>query len=135
MTIQEQISKFMTSPAYAVAGASSNRQKFGNRVLRCYLQNGKNAFPVNPNESEIEGIPCVANIRNLPSDVQSLSIITPPMVTVQIVKEAIEHGIRNIWMQPGAGHPDAVNICQDNGVNVIADGSCILVVMGYSDHA
>lgn len=134
MTIQEQIQQFLASPAFGVVGASTNRQKYGNKVLRCYLQNGKNAIPVNPNEPEIEGIPCAATINDLPANAVSISMITPPAVTAKLVPLAIEKGIRNIWMQPGAEHPDAVALCRERGINVIADGSCVLVVMGYHEH-
>ena len=134
MTIQEQIQQFLASPAFGVAGASANRQKFGNKVLRCYLQNGKKVIPVNPNEPEIEGIPCVASISDLPPDALSISMITPPAVTAELVPLAIAKGIKNIWMQPGVEHPEAVALCREKGINVIADGSCLLVVMGYHDH-
>ncbi len=134
MTIQDQIQQFLASPTFGVVGASTNRQKYGNKVLRCYLQNGKNAIPVNPNEAEIEGIPCAATISDLPANVVSISMITPPAVTAQLVPLALAKGIRNIWMQPGAEHPDAVTLCRERGVNVIADGSCLLVVMGYHEH-
>jgi uncharacterized protein len=134
MTIQEQIQLFLASPAFGVVGASTNRQKFGNKVLRCYQQNGKKVIPVNANEPEIEGIPCVASIRDLPPDVGSISLITPPAVTAMLVPLALEKGIRNIWMQPGAEHPEAVALCLKQGVNVIADGSCVLIEMKYHEH-
>ena len=134
MSIQEQIDQFLSAGAFGVVGASSNRQKFGNRVLRCYLQNGKRAIPVNPTEAEIEGLACVKNVEELPPEVKSISIITPPAVTEQLVPRAIAHGIENIWMQPGAESATAVKLCKENNVNVIADGSCILVVLGYSEH-
>lgn len=134
MTIQQQIEKFLESPAFGVIGASTNPQKYGNKVLRCYLQNARKAIPVNPNEPEIEGIPCVAAISDLPPEVASVSMITPPGVTAQLVPLAIAKGIKNIWMQPGAEHPDSVLFCRQHGVNVIADGSCLLVVLGYHDH-
>jgi uncharacterized protein len=134
MSIQEQINQFLAGKAFGVVGASTNRQKFGNRVLRCYLHNGKRAIPVNPNESEIEGIPCVKSVEELPPEVKSISMITPPAVTEQLVPRAIAHGIENIWMQPGAESPGAVALCRKKGINVIADGSCLLVVLGYHDH-
>jgi predicted CoA-binding protein len=134
MTIQELIDRFLSAEAFGVAGASINRQKYGNKVLRCYLQHGRRAIPVNPNEAEIEGVACVKAIGDLPPEVKSLSMITPPAVTEQIVPLAIAHGIENIWMQPGAESPAAVALCREKGVNVIADGSCLLVVLGYHDH-
>lgn len=134
MSIQEQINQFLTAGAFGVVGASSNRQKFGNRVLRCYIQNGKRAIPVNPHETEIEGLACVKSVEELPPEVKSISVITPPAVTEQIVPLAIAHGIENIWMQPGAESAAAVALCRAKGVNVISDGSCLLVVLGYHDH-
>lgn len=134
MTITEQIAQFLASPAFAVAGASANREKYGNMVVRCYQQQEKKVIPVHPLEKEIEGLACVASVDALPPAVKSLSIITPPQVTEKIVATAIAHGIENIWMQPGAESPAAVELCRTHGVNVIADGSCVLVVLGFLGH-
>jgi predicted CoA-binding protein len=134
MTISEQIAKFLSSPAFAVAGASANRAKYGNMVVRCYQQQGKEVIPVHPLEKEIEGLACVDSVTALPATVRSLSIITPPQVSEKIVAAAIAHGIENIWMQPGAESPAAVALCRAHGVNVIADGTCLLVVLGFRGH-
>ena len=131
---RNQIDLFLASPAFGVVGASSNPHKFGNKVLRCYLQHGHRAIPVNPNESQIEGIACVAAITDLPAEVKSISMITPPKVTEQLVPLAIAKGIENIWMQPGAESPAAIELCRKHNINVIADGSCLLVELGYHDH-
>ncbi|MDD2336749.1 MAG: CoA-binding protein [Geobacteraceae bacterium] len=134
MNIPEQIDIFLDAKVYGVVGASTNRDKYGNKVLRCYLQNGYQAIPVNPKAQEIEGIPCVATVLDLPDGVSSISVITPPSVTEKVVEMAIQKGIRNIWMQPGAESTAAVTMCRDNNINVIADGSCLLVVLAYKEH-
>jgi predicted CoA-binding protein len=94
----------------------------------------KPVVPVNPKETAIEGIPCVSSVKDLPAETSSISIITPPTVTEQVVEAAILKGIRNIWMQPGAESSRAIQLCEQAGINVIADGSCILVVLGYREH-
>jgi len=129
-----RIEKFLGSRAFGVAGASTNRDKFGNKVLRCYLENGRRAIPINPRADEIEGVPCVAEVADLPPEVNSLSVITPPKITEAVVDEALKRGIGNIWMQPGAENPAAVEKCRKAGVNVIADGSCLLVTLGFREH-
>jgi len=134
MTVDQQIEQFLAAPAFAVVGASVNRDKYGNKVLRCYQQNERQVIPVHPSESQIEGIPCAASVTELPDDVTSLSIITPPKITEKIVEQAASKGIKNIWMQPGAESPTAVQYCRDQGLNVIADGSCLLVVLHYHEH-
>jgi predicted CoA-binding protein len=130
---QDPIERFLLSRAYGVVGASSRRHKYGNKVLRCYQQAGRRAIPVNPREAEIEGLPCVASVLDLPDEVKSISVITPPAITERIVADAIARGIDNVWMQPGAESAASVEACREAGINVIADGSCVLVVLGYRE--
>ena len=88
---------------------------------------------MNPRESEIEGVPCVASVLELPEDVKSISVITPPAVTERVVQQAIAKGIENVWMQPGAESEGSIGRVARRGINVIADGSCVLVVLGYRE--
>jgi predicted CoA-binding protein len=129
----DPIARFLESPAYGVVGASPRRHKYGNKVLRCYQQAGRPAIPVNPREETIEGAACVGSVLELPGAVKSISIITPPRVTERVVEEVIRSGIENVWMQPGAESDSAVAMCEAAGINVIADGSCVLVVLGYRE--
>ena len=130
---ENAITRFLASPAFGVVGASPRRHKYGNKVLRCYQQNGRRAIPVNPREPVIEGADCVASTLDLPDDVKSISVITPPTVTERVVQQAISKGIENVWMQPGAESDASVEACRRAGINVIADGSCVLVVLGYRE--
>ena len=132
--MDQDIATFFTSDAFGVVGASEDRSKFGNKVMRCYLENRKTVVPVNPKAASIEGVACVASVADLPDNVKSISVITPPQITEKVVEAAIARGIRNIWMQPGAESFEAVERCKAAGVNVIADHSCILVVLGFRDH-
>lgn len=130
----EAIEKFFASEAFGVVGASEDRSKYGNKVLRCYVQNKKTAIPVNPKVASVEGLNTVATVADLPDTVKSISVITPPAVTEQVVEAAIARGITSVWMQPGAESEAAVAACKAAGVNVIAAHSCLLVVLGYSEH-
>ena len=60
----DPIARFLESPAYGVVGASPRRHKYGNKVLRCYQQNGRRAIPVNPREDEVEGLSCESRELN-----------------------------------------------------------------------
>lgn len=126
--LKNQINQFFQSLEYAVIGASSNRDKYGNKVLRCFIKHNKITYPVNPREEIIEGLQVIHSISNLPLEVKSISIITPPHITETIVVEAINKGIKNIWMQPGSESNKAIEICKKHQLNLIT-GSCILVLM------
>lgn len=129
--LNNQIEQFFKSPAFAVIGASSNRDKYGNKVLRCYIQHDNKVYPVNPTEHIIEDLHVIHSVSELPDNVKSISIITPPAITEKIVMEAIKKGIKNIWIQPGAESELAIQSCITNKINLIAGGPCILVMMEH----
>ena len=96
------VDAFLAGSAFAVVGASADRAKYGNKVLRVYLQNGRTVYPVNPRGGEIEGLQAFPDLASLPELPHGVSIITPPSVTEAVVREAVELGIKHLWMQPGA---------------------------------
>ena len=133
MNTQQRIKDFLSAGPWAVAGASSNRSKYGNKVLRTYLQRGLEVYAVNPRATEVEGVPCYPDLASLPDGVQGLSIITPPQITEQLVEAAAQKGIRKLWMQPGAESSRALQRAEELGLSVIAGGPCLLVELGFRE--
>ena len=133
MTEQEQIKTFLAGRRFAVVGASQDREKYGNKVLRAYLQHNLAVVPIHPTATEIEAQPAVPNLASLPDSVDGVSIVTPPPVTEKVVQQAVALGIKNIWMQPGAESPRAVELARESGANVIAGGPCVLVALRYHE--
>lgn len=133
MEIDEKIQAFLKAGPFAVVGASTNREKYGNKVFRCYLQNGHLAYPVHPKATEVEGRPCFASLGDLPEPVRAISVITPPPMTERIVEDAHAAGVEFIWMQPGAESPAAIQRAEELGMTVIAGGPCLLVALGFRD--
>jgi len=129
----DRIEAFLASDSFAVVGASADRSKYGNKVLRCYQQNGKQVFPINPRVSEVEGLRAYPSLAALPAPIRAISVITPPTATEQVVREAHAAGVRHVWMQPGAESDEAVRTAELLGMNVIAGGPCVLVVLGYRE--
>lgn len=121
--------KFLAVKTYAVAGASERTHKYGYKVFKALLASGRETYPLNPATKQIEGHKAYPKIADLPVAVESLSIITPPEVTRQVVADAIAAGVKNIWMQPGAEDEQASKSAREAGINVIDDGSCVLVVL------
>ncbi|REJ85586.1 MAG: CoA-binding protein [Planctomycetota bacterium] len=127
------IEEFLAGSPFAVVGASRDRAKYGNKVLRAYQQTGRTVFPVNPQTDEVEGLTAYPDLSSLPETVHGVSIVTPPDVTEQIVEEAAALGVQHLWMQPGAESRAAIERAEKLGLNVIHSGPCALVVMGYSE--
>ena len=133
MDLQECIDEFLNGAPHAVVGASQDRSKYGNKVLRAYLQNSRAVHPVNPTADEVEGLKAYPTLADLPEALHGISIITPPRVTETVVERAGELGIKNIWMQPGAESDSAIESAKRLGMNVIGGGPCLLVILGYHE--
>lgn len=128
------IAAFLASAAFAVVGASNDRAKYGNKVLRCYQQHGKPVVGVNPKLAEVEGVPCHASLRLIPGAARAVSIVAPPMAAAAIVADAQAAGVRHLWFQPGAEDAVAISAARAAGLSVIAFGPCLLVALGYHEH-
>ncbi|KAJ6526082.1 CoA-binding protein, partial [Mycena capillaripes] len=99
---------FLSAPSFAVVGASDDEAKFGTIVLIFVRQQGLNDVPINPLISESQGVPCIDTLASLPDPAHtSISIVTQPAVTLQILQHASALGIFAVWLQPGA-QDDAV---------------------------
>jgi uncharacterized protein len=129
----ERIQAFLASGSFGVVGASTDRSKYGNKVLRCYQQHGRKVHPINPKAPAVEGLRAYPTLAALPDPVPAISVITPPAATEQVVREAHAAGVRHVWMQPGAESDEAIRTAEALGMNVIAGGPCLLVVMGYQE--
>lgn len=132
-SLDERIKSFMAAGPYAVVGATSNRDKYGNKVLRAYQQHGMEVYPINPRATEIEGLKVFSNLADVPVKLRAISVITPPAITEQVVEAAAAAGVRMIWMQPGAESPEAIRNAEALGMEVIAGGPCFLVLAHYRE--
>jgi predicted CoA-binding protein len=129
----DSVKQFLAQKRFAVVGASADRAKYGNKVLRCYLQHGRDAVPVNPKDATVEGLAAFKSLAEIQPKPDAVSIITPPKVTEAVVEEAARLGIRHVWMQPGAESDAAIARAKALGLHVIAGGPCLLVALGFRD--
>lgn len=130
----QDIRQFMSAKAFAVAGASGDPEKYGHKCFAALLRRGYTVYPVNPRATDVLGVKAYPTVGALPEPVESLSIVTPPAVTEQVVADAIAFGVKNIWMQPGAESQKAILAAKAAGVTVIADGACLLVELAKGPH-
>jgi hypothetical protein len=112
----------------AVIGASNDRAKFGNRAVRAYLARGFRVFPVNPKESQIEGLPAYRSIRDIPERPHRISIYLPPAVLLGVLPDIAARGCDELWLNPGTESDAVVAEAERLGLNVIQ--SCSLAAMG-----
>jgi predicted CoA-binding protein len=128
-----EIARFFAIGAFAVVGASADRAKYGNKVLRCYQQHGMPVVGVHPKLTSVEGAPCHASLAAIPGAPRAASVVAPPAAAAQIVADAKAAGVQFLWFQPGAEDAAAIATARAAGITVIADGPCVLVALGFRD--
>lgn len=71
----------------AIIGASGDRQKFGNKAVRAFRQQGYQVYPVNPKAAAIEGLPAFKSIAEVPVRPQLISVYLPPAVLLKVLPD------------------------------------------------
>jgi predicted CoA-binding protein len=114
----------------AIIGASNDPRKFGNKAVRAFLQQGFTVYPVNPNETEVEGIEAYKNIREVPARPFMVSVYVPPQVLVKLLPEIAAKGCDELWLNPGTESDEVLAEAERLKLNVIQ--ACSIVGIGVS---
>ena len=132
--LDQLVQNFLAQNKIAVVGVSDQRDTGCNLAYRKFKENGYRVYGVNPRITTYEGAPCYPDLKSIPDPPEAVFILARPKVTEQIVQQCVDLGIKHVWMhcmmgiKPGlaAGmtsvSQDAVQVCRDNGISVIAGG-------------
>ncbi len=110
----------------AVVGASGNPSKYGNVIYRDLRRKGFTVFAVNPNRTQVAGDDAFPSLRELPDKPTIVDLVVPPAVGAKVLRECLDLGLMNVWLQPGAESPENLVFLHERGFNYIAD-ACIMV--------
>ncbi|MFC1871801.1 CoA-binding protein [Chloroflexota bacterium] len=124
--MQELIKEFMAQKRFAVVGATSNTNKYGNEIYRNLINRGYEVYPVNPGLKELEGATCYPSLTDVPVKVDVVDFVVPPAVTNEILKECQRLGLTRIWLQPGSESEAAIAFCHENNMKVVHD-VCVML--------
>jgi hypothetical protein len=108
----------------AVVGASDNRARPSNIVVRYLVSKGYRVFPVNPGhaDGEIEGLKVYARLADVPEAIDMVDIFRRPDAIPAVVDEALalDPKPKAIWMQLGL---------RDDAAAAKAEAASVRVVM------
>lgn len=120
------IKKILTdNHVIAVVGASDDRRKASNRILRYLKEKGYEVIPVNPNEEKILGQRSYPDLAGIKKPVDIVNIFRPSAMVYPIVEQAVKIRPKVIWMQLGITNERASLLAERYGIKVIMD-KCIM---------
>jgi predicted CoA-binding protein len=121
------------SKVVAVVGASNNRRKFGNRAVRAYKDRGYTVVPINPHESEVEGLKAYASVLDVPGPIDMASFYVPPDIGEQLIAEVARKGIPEVWLNPGAESDELIARARALSIKPIV--ACSIVAIGENPYS
>jgi predicted CoA-binding protein len=110
----------------AVVGATDNPSKYGSVIYRDLKRKGYAVYGVNLHRDTVDGDPAYASLEELPVAPTIVNIVVPPKATLHVLEKALELGLTNVWVQPGAESPEVMAFLTENEFNYLAN-SCIMV--------
>jgi predicted CoA-binding protein len=116
----------------AVIGASRDRRKFGNRALRAYQQQGHHVVPINPHETEVEGLKAYPSVLAVPEPIDMATLYVPPAVGERVLDEIAQKQIAELWVNPGA-ESDAL-LDRARALHLKPIVACSILAIGMNPH-
>lgn len=108
--------------------ASNNSEKFWNKILIDLISKWHTVFPINPKESEIEGIKIYKNIWEINKKYEIVNFVVKPKITNLILEKNLEIlQNKKIWIQPWASNEKTKEILKNNWFKDYIVDSCIMI--------
>jgi uncharacterized protein len=105
----------------AVVGLSPNEERPSNKVAKYLMKHGYSVIPVNPGQKEILGEKCYRSLSEIPHDVDVADLFLSNERIPDAIDQAVNKGIKVIWMQLGVFHREACEKALKAGVTVVID--------------
>lgn len=108
-----------------MVGASSNPEKWGNKLYRFFKSYYRKVYPVNPSATMIDGDKAYPSLSSLPEMPDIVDLVVKPSVARKVVDEIIDLGIKLVWFQPGSEDEEAIEKCSRAKLSVVW-GRCLM---------
>jgi predicted CoA-binding protein len=117
------------SSRIAVVGASTDTSKYGFIITQNLAHRGYQVLPVNPRAPEVAGVVAYPDLASVPRPVDIVDFVTPPAVTLQVLKRLDPATVGAVWFQDGS-FDDAV-LAEAARFPLKVHHACIMVVAGW----
>jgi predicted CoA-binding protein len=128
-TTEDIVQAAVDNRVWALVGASTNPNKYGNIILHNMSNAGYTVYPINPRATEIDGYKCYPNLSALPEKPAVVNFVVPAKLSLPVLEEAARLGIETVWFQPGAESAENIRRAKELGFKVIYD-ACAMVAKG-----
>ena len=109
------------SKTIAVVGLSGNPERTSYRVTQYMQQQGYRIIPVNPMVEEVLGEKSYPDLKSVPERIDMVNVFRRSELVPPVIEEAIQVGVKYIWMQDGVINAEWTAKAEAAGIPVIQD--------------
>ena len=124
--MDQEVKDFVAGKRLALVGASRSGKKFGNMAYKELKQRGYEVYMIHPQASEIDGEACFPSLQAVEGKVDGVFVSVSPSQGMQVLQEASQAGIKNVWIQQQGDSPELLELGNSLGLNLV-HGKCILM--------
>ncbi len=107
-------------------GATNDKTKYGNIIYRDLKSKNIDVYGINPKATTIENDKAYHTIHEPPVKPDILNFVVPPKIGLEIIRDAVDSGFDNFWLQPGAESDEIISFLEKSGKKYLAH-SCVMV--------
>ena len=119
MDLQEE--QLRNSKTIAVVGLSDNPDRDSHRVSKYMQSQGYRIIPVNPMIEEVLGEKSYPDLKSVPETIDMVDVFRRSELVPPVVDEAIEVGVKYIWLQDGVINEESKAKAEAAGIPVVMD--------------
>ncbi len=128
----DRAAAFLAAGRIAVVGASDDPKNFGRTIVQELAGHGIDVVAIHPRDTTVAGSPCYRHLDAVEGSVDCVIIMVSRDRAADVIRTCIGSNIPRVWLfkgfGPGAVSGDALRLCEDNHLEVIA-GACPLMFL------
>ena len=117
----------------AVVGASPDPDTASNGVMRYLMAQGYACIPVRPDGAAVLGVASVPTLHDVDAPIDLVDIFRRPEHCAAHAREAVDVGVKAIWLQLGIVSREARAIAEAAGIPYV-ENACTAVVHAKGGH-
>jgi len=121
--------KWLEYKHWAIVGASTKEESYGNKIIKRLLSAGYDAVPIANKHDVVEGLKAYKALSDYEGEIDVVNFVVNPQIGLGVLDDVIAKGVKRILLQPGTSSDALIAKAEAAGIEVLQ--SCVLVLLAW----
>ncbi|WXR61698.1 CoA-binding protein [Peptostreptococcaceae bacterium AGR-M142] len=118
-SVDEVKVEMLKKKKWVVVGVTQDQDKFGYKIFKRLKAKGFTVYGVNPKYDEIDGEKIYKSILEIDDDIDCVSMVVSPKISIKVIDEIVKSNINYVWFQPGAFDEEVLDKSKQNKLEIV----------------